>query len=106
MSDRVDEEVELAGVGRLNVQRALDIARESEDPLYPPVAAFLRQSFDALWRSIQQSLDYIMSRWEFALFNYLVQTYRLSGNRIAQWAIANYWNRARAQAEPGSKRRR
>jgi len=76
--------------GTLNIQRALDIARNTEGDLDPTVSNFLETSLSQLWARIQADPDdYILTKDEFAVFNFFIS--RFSGSEIAEKAIARFW---------------
>jgi hypothetical protein len=76
----------------LTVQQALEHVRNSEyNEVDPSVLAFLERAFVEIWRRIQAQPDsYILSRDEFACFNYFQDRHR--GSEISQRAIQRYWN--------------
>lgn len=77
------------GVGVLNYQRALDIARNTEGELNPNLRDYLEQALNEIWGRIQQQPDsYILTKDEFAMFNYYHQ--RCEGFPEAQEATARY----------------
>lgn len=86
------------GVGSLTIQRAIDVARNTEGDLDPTVNNFLEGVYKDIWDHINSQPDlYILTRDEFAVFNYYQQ--RLAGNQLAEAAIKRYWDHAR---EPSS----
>lgn len=81
------------GVGALNYQRAIDIARNTEGELDPSVSQYLEQAVSNIWGRIQQQPDsYILTRDEFAVFNYYIR--RFTGRPEAEQAVARYWSNA------------
>ena len=77
--------------GFLTIQRALDIARNCEEIVEPTISSFLEQSLDDLWSRIYSRPNtYLMSRDEFALFNYF--RYRYAKCRTAQRAVQRFWD--------------
>lgn len=77
--------------GPLDAQRALDIARNTEDDLDPVISDFLESELAQLWARIQaKPEDYILTKDEFAVFNFFIA--RFSGSEVAEKAIARYWN--------------
>jgi len=81
------------GVGALNYQRALDIARNTEGDLDPSVRDYLENALNEIWGRIQQQpKSYLLSKDEFAVFNFYIQ--RFSGSQEAEEAIARYWHHA------------
>ncbi|KAI1925324.1 hypothetical protein LOZ58_003489 [Ophidiomyces ophidiicola] len=77
------------------VRRALESARSSEDgQIDPRVSAILEIAIGELWRKVQTQPDtYVLSRDEFALFNYFRDRFRDSS--IAQRAVERFWNNFR-----------
>lgn len=71
---------------------ALDEARNSEDGrINPQTTAILETAINQLWQRIQaQPTSYVLSRDEFALFNYFQRRFR--GNPVARAAVERYWN--------------
>lgn len=87
------EATNVDGVGVLNYQRALDIARNTEGELDPAVRDYLERALGDIWGRIQQQPDtYVLSRDEFAVFNYYID--RFEGLPETQPAIARYWQHA------------
>ncbi|EMF08317.1 uncharacterized protein SEPMUDRAFT_24013, partial [Sphaerulina musiva SO2202] len=73
-----------------NYQRALDIARNSEGDLDPSVSAYLEDALTDIWRRLMiQPDDYIMTKDEFAVFNFYRG--RFDDNEVAENAVARYW---------------
>ncbi|KAL4896347.1 hypothetical protein BDV59DRAFT_199542 [Aspergillus ambiguus] len=71
---------------------ALERARNCEDGnIDAATTQILESAIADLWRRIQDQPDtYTLTRDEFALFNYFIK--RFSGDRVAQDAVARYWN--------------
>ena len=83
------------GVGALNYQRAIDIARNTEGDLDPSVYEYLEQALSDIWERIQSEPNtYILSKDEFAVFNFYVR--RFEGVPQAEQAVARYWQHTRA----------
>ncbi|TKA48963.1 hypothetical protein B0A54_01039 [Friedmanniomyces endolithicus] len=81
------------GVGALNYQRALDIARNTEGDLDPNVRDYLERVLAEIWSRAQQHPDsYVLSKDEFAVFNFYVR--RFEGHPESEAAIARYWQSA------------
>jgi hypothetical protein len=75
----------------LTIQRALDIARNSEGAIEPVCRDFLEQNLREIWVRIEAEPDsYILSKDEFALFNYY--RYRIKSSSVAQSAIKRFWD--------------
>lgn len=82
------------GHGPLTLQKALDIARENENPIDPNVSAFLRSELQRVWSKLLAQPDtYIFTRDEFGLFNYYRQ--QSTGNEVATKAVQRFWNHYR-----------
>lgn len=76
-------------VGNLTYQRAIDIARNTEGELNPQVATFLDQACTDIWKRIQEApTTYLLTRDEFAVFNYFRD--RFPGVQ-AEDAVERYW---------------
>ncbi|TKA64568.1 hypothetical protein B0A55_10450 [Friedmanniomyces simplex] len=77
------------GVGALNYQRALDIARNTEGDLDPNVREYLERALTEIWSRVQQHPDsYILSKDEFAVFNFYIR--RFEGHPESEAAIASW----------------
>ena len=83
---------------QLTVANALEIVKNSEDgQVHPSVSAILERAIGEIWRRIQaQPTTYVMGREEFAVFNYYHSRFRDS--RIAQQAVARFWDHFRGDA--------
>lgn len=82
--------VQVDGIGVLNYQRAIDIARNSEGELDPSVSAYLEGALTDIWRRVTiQPDDYVMTKDEFAVFNFYRR--RFDDNEVAENAVARYW---------------
>lgn len=76
--------------GALNIQRALDIARNTEGELDPNVAQYLDKQLTEVWARIQaRPEDYVLTKDEFAIFNFGIR--RFEGSEVAEKAIARFW---------------
>ncbi len=88
------------GVGTLTYQRAIDIARNTEGELDPTVSTYLEGAITDIWNRVnEQPGTYILSRDEFAVFNYYIK--RFGGSPVAEQAVDRYW---RATGEPSARR--
>ena len=84
------------GIGELNYQRALDLARQSEGELDQTVKEYLEAAIRVIWQKVARQPDtYVLTNDEFAVFNFYQARFR--GNELAQRAIARYWRVARRQ---------
>ncbi|KAK8044690.1 hypothetical protein PG993_004714 [Apiospora rasikravindrae] len=74
------------------VAQALEIARESPDGAKDPVvSSILENALVQIWTKVQAQPDsYVMSRDEFAVFNFF--QYRFTGNKVAIAARKRYWD--------------
>lgn len=85
------------GVGALNYQRAIDIARNTEGELDPTVNEYLERALSDIWGRIQaQPETYVLTKDEFAVFNFFIL--RFDGLSQAEHAVARYWQNAREPA--------
>ena len=88
------------GIGTLTYQRAIDIARNTEGDLDPTVSRYLEQAITAIWERINQQPDtYLLTKDEFAVFNYYIR--RFDGVTNAEKAIDRYWRNAREARSSG-----
>ena len=78
------------------VAQALEIARESPDGAQDPtVSSILESALARSWSKVQAHPDsYIMTRDEFAVFNFF--QHRFAGNKTAIAARKRYWDNSRA----------
>lgn len=74
------------------VAQALEIARESPDGAKDPVvSSILESALGQIWSRVQAQPDsYVMSRDEFAVFNFF--QHRFEGNKVAIAARRRYWD--------------
>lgn len=78
------------GIGVLNYQRAIDIARNTEGDLDATVSAYLEVAVTDIWARINLDSDsYIMTKDEFAVFNFYRT--RFQDNDVAEQAVARFW---------------
>ena len=77
--------------GYLTIQRALDIARNSEGGVDPTISSYLERVLREVWARLHaQPNTYIFSKDEFALFNYYRA--RFQSSDIAQRAVQRFWD--------------
>jgi len=77
--------------GYFTIQRALDIARNSEGVVDPTVSSYLERALRDVWASIEAAPeDYVLTKDEFALFNYF--RHRFTTSNIAQSAVQRFWD--------------
>lgn len=83
---------------QLSVSRALDIARNREDGVSnPAVNEVLESAIAGIWQRINaQPNAYVMSKEEFAVFNYYRN--RFDGMALAQQAVGRFWNHHQGDA--------
>ncbi|KAI1495108.1 hypothetical protein F5X96DRAFT_202822 [Biscogniauxia mediterranea] len=74
------------------VAQALEIARESPDGARDPIISNILETYlSQVWdRVLAQPDTYVMSRDEFAVFNFF--QHRFAGNKIAITARKRYWD--------------
>lgn len=85
------------GVGALNYQRAIDIARNTEGDLDPSVATYLDTAVQDIWANINAYPDsYVLTKDEFAVFNYYRG--RFEGD-LAERAVDRYWRSTHANEQ-------
>ncbi|KAI0012551.1 hypothetical protein F4779DRAFT_40404 [Xylariaceae sp. FL0662B] len=76
-----------------DVMYALEIARESPEGAQSPlVMTILNTALDEIWMKILLHRNYIMTRDEFAVFNYF--QHRFVDNKLAVAARKRYWDNA------------
>lgn len=81
----------------LTIQKALEVARNSEGVIDPTVRDFLERSLQEVWGRIEAQPDsYLLTKDEFALFNYY--RYKSATSPLAQSAIKRFWDNY--QCEP------
>ncbi|KAI5256777.1 hypothetical protein E4T42_01523 [Aureobasidium subglaciale] len=89
MSQR--DSMDLDNSGALDIQRALDIARNTEGDLDHSVAKYLEEQLAEVWHRLESRPNsYVLSKDEFAIFNYFVGRYHDS--TVAEKAIARFWS--------------
>ncbi|EGP82828.1 uncharacterized protein MYCGRDRAFT_50591 [Zymoseptoria tritici IPO323] len=91
MGARATNHVQVDGLGVLDYQSAIDIARNSEGELDPTVSAYLELALTDIWSRISLNpTSYIMTKDEFAVFNFYRA--RFEGDQVAEQAVARYWS--------------
>ncbi|CAD0089237.1 unnamed protein product [Aureobasidium vineae] len=89
MAQRDSMDIDITGV--LDIQRALDIARNTEGDLDRSVAKYLEEQLAGVWSRLESRPDsYVLNKDEFAIFNYFVGRYQDS--QVAEKAIARFWS--------------
>ncbi|GAB7365251.1 hypothetical protein MBLNU230_g6335t1 [Neophaeotheca triangularis] len=82
--------VSVDGIGNLDYQRAVDIARNTEGDLDPSISEYLEQALSTIWTRIEnQPESYVLTKDEFAVFNFYRQ--RFMDSEVAERAVARYW---------------
>lgn len=77
--------------GHFTIQRALDIARNSEGVVDPTVSSCLERSLRDVWARVEANPEnYILTKDEFALFNYF--RHRFTNSSTAQRAVQRFWD--------------
>jgi len=77
---------------QLTLAKALEIAKDNQNGQVPPaVTTMLERNISDIWRRIQaQPASYVMTKDQFAVFNYYRGRY--DNNPVAQQAVARFWN--------------
>lgn len=83
---------------QLTVAKALEVAKENQNGQIPPaVTTLLERHISDIWRRIQaQPSTYVMTKEQFAVFNYYRSRY--DNNAVAQQAVARFWNHFKGDA--------
>lgn len=75
----------------MTIQKALEIARNSESAVDPNIYAYLDRSVRELWAKLEAAPDsYLMDKDEFALFTYF--RYNYSNSQVAESATRRFWD--------------
>lgn len=76
--------------------QALELARQSDEGAHDPVVvAVLERAISEIWAKVQaQPQTYVLSRDEFAVFNYF--QHRFTGSEIAVAARKRHWDQVRS----------
>ncbi|KAI1085207.1 hypothetical protein F5B20DRAFT_521365 [Whalleya microplaca] len=78
---------------------ALDIARDSPEGAESPVVMkLLNAALDEIWLKVMRQPNYVMTRDEFAVFNYF--QHRFVNNKLAIAARRRYWDNTTGDEEP------
>ena len=76
----------------LSIQSALEVVRNAEGEVDPTVTDFLVRTVESIWDRIQaEPDDYVLSKDEFALFNFYVNRYRSVDSEATEKAVARFW---------------
>jgi hypothetical protein len=88
-------------VSSLTIQKALDIVRNSEGSVDEAVSDYLESQLREIWDRIEAEPEsYILSKDEFALFNYYRD--RAPSSSLAQSAVQRFWNNYSTQQSSGN----
>lgn len=88
------------GIGNIDYQRAVDIARNTEGDLDPSIAEYLEGALSTIWARIEhQPETYIFTKDEFAVFNFYRQ--RFMDSEVAERAVARFWSNHSESGRPG-----
>jgi len=89
MTQRDSMDIDSAAL--LDIQRALDIARNTDGDLDHSVEKYLEDQLAVVWTRLESRPNsYVLSKDEFAIFNYFVGRYQDS--EVAEKAIARFWS--------------
>ncbi|KAI4742316.1 hypothetical protein E4T50_07273 [Aureobasidium sp. EXF-12298] len=85
------DSMDIDTIALLDIQRALDIARNTEGDLDQLVEKYLEEQLAGVWNRLESRPNtYVLSKDEFAIFNYFVGRYQDSA--VAEKAIARFWS--------------
>ena len=88
------DSMDIGDSGVLDIQRALDIARNTEGDLDPNVTAYLEDAVTEITNNLDSYPDsYLLSKDEFAVFNYFSQRFQ---GEVAERAVDRYWRSTHA----------
>jgi hypothetical protein len=77
--------------GYFTIQRALDIARNSEGVVDPTISSYLERALRDVWTRLEAAPEsYILTKDEFALFNFF--RHRFTTSNVAQGAVQRFWD--------------
>ena len=81
----------ISSASQISIPKALELVRNSETgEVHPTVDATLERAIVSLWQRIRSRPDtYVMTKDEFAVFNYFRGRYT---DQIAQRAVQRFWN--------------
>ncbi|KAH8425679.1 hypothetical protein N8T08_000243 [Aspergillus melleus] len=81
-----------SSANQARIRQALEHARDCEDGnIDRQTSDILEAAITDLWRRVQNQPDsYVLSRDEFALFNYFLR--RFNGSPVARRAVERFWN--------------
>jgi len=91
---------QISSSNNLSVPQALELARESElGAENPAVIRVLENAVETIWGKLQAEPTYVMTREEFAVFNYF--QHRFEGHQIAVEARRRYWDSFQGSTDSG-----
>jgi hypothetical protein len=86
-----EQDTEEIDVSSLTIQRALDIARNSEGSINQAVGEYLEDQLREIWSRIEdQPESYVLDKDEFALFNFYRD--QAPSSSLAQSAVQRFWD--------------
>ena len=81
----------------LTLGKALELAKDPNQPTPPPVTAMLERKMAEIWQRIQaRPTSYVMTRDEFAVFSYFRSSY---DNITARQAVSRFWSNDSGDAQ-------
>jgi len=76
---------------QITVAKALELVRNSETgEVHPGVDATLEKEIQRLWSRIKSNPEHVMTKDEFAVFNYFQDRFKTDPR--ARQAVARFWN--------------
>lgn len=97
MSD--NDSIDIIDSACLDIQRALDIARNTEGDLDHTVSQYLETQLVEVWDRLEsQPETYVLTKDEFAIFNFFI--FRYNGSQVAEKAIARFWSNYQDSGRP------
>lgn len=95
--NKSEKNITMSSTSPDNVRKALDIARDSTDGnIEPKINEILETAIADLKRKLEAQPDtYVLSRDEFALFNFYRRTKFNDSQKLAQKATERFWNNYR-----------
>jgi hypothetical protein len=81
---------DINGYGYLSIQRALEIARNSEGGVDPVIVSYLEKAIQEVWARLHANPNYILTKDEFSLFTYYRA--RFQNSEVARRAVQRFWD--------------
>lgn len=79
-----------SGGNQLTLEKALDLAKDANQPTPPAVTAMLERKINEIWQRVQaRPTSYVMTTDEFKIFSYFRGRYN---NNVAQQAVSRFWS--------------